>query len=406
MIIMIHLLNSAHSQELAEFSVKPVPGAGISTVQVPLDAINWNTGDGRLALFVRGPGGLQEVACQLETGVSPRLWFLYDNREGEKEYVITIEKDVREQPDGISLKREEESITVKKGGVPVLRYNHGEVHPPEGIDPAFRRSAFIHPLWSPGGEILTRIQPPDHFHHYGIWNPWTSTNIDGQEVDFWNLGKGEARVKFAGYIDAVHGPVYSGFKVRHQHIYYPEMGKEETAINELWDIRVWDTDINGVTIVDLSTTLNSPLPGGILLNAYRYGGGLGFRATEKWHRYNSTVLTSERNTREDADGTKARWCIIGGETDIPEEWSGIIFLSHPANRMHPEPIRMWPEDANGGRGDMFFNFCPIRHNEWKLLHGKSYTLRYRMVIFDGQADPAEAEEYWKGFSVSPAINMF
>ena len=78
---------------------------------------------------------------------------------------------------------------------------HTETLPPEGIDPLYKRSAYIHPLWSPGGEVLTRIQPPDHYHHYGIWNPWTHTHFDTMKVDFWNLAEGQGTVRFAEYLE-------------------------------------------------------------------------------------------------------------------------------------------------------------------------------------------------------------
>ncbi len=181
---------------------------------------------------------------------------------------------------------------------------------------------------------------------------------------------------------------------------------EKLAINEVWDVRLWETGIDGISMVDFTSTLNTPLVEGVLLNDYRYGGGLGYRATEKWHRDNCTVLTSEGKTREEADGTSARWCIVEGEANVHEGRSGILFLSHPSNRMHPEPMRVWPLNANRGRGDMFFEFCPIRHEEWKIDHGRNYTLKYRMIVFDGTLTTEEAEEHWRSFSYSPLIRYF
>ncbi len=87
-----------------------------------------------------------------------------------------------------------------------------------------------------------------------------------------------------------------------------------------------------------------------------------------------------------------------GESSVPEGRSGILFLSHPSNRSHPEPMRVWPLDANNGRGDMFFEFCPIRHQEWKLEQGQDYTLKYRMIVFDGKMEHIAAEKYWKSFA--------
>jgi hypothetical protein len=141
-----------------------------------------------------------------------------------------------------------------------------------------------------------------------------------------------------------------------------------------------------------------------MLDAYRYGGGIGYRATEKWHKGNSTVLTSEGKTRAEADGTNARWCLVEGESSVSEGRSGILFMSHPSNRKHPEPMRVWPVDQNG-RGDLYFEFCPTRHVSWKLEPMINYTLKYRMIVFDGKMTPADAEKWWKGFAVSPIIKI-
>src|SRR5690606_37263674 len=89
---------------------------------------------------------------------------------------------------------------------------------PEGVDEIYSRSGFIHPLWTPEGEVLTRIQPPDHYHHYGIWNPWTSTMFEGREIDFWNLNKGQGTVRARQVITRTSGPVFGGFKALLDHV--------------------------------------------------------------------------------------------------------------------------------------------------------------------------------------------
>lgn len=299
----------------------------------------------------------------------------------------------------LSIQTGDSETTIYAGDKPVLSYVHEETPAPEGTNPLYKRSAYIHPLWSPGGERLTRIQPPDHYHHYGIWNPWTRTHFGNYKVDFWNLAAGEGTVRFAEYLDRKEEADYAAFKVRQDHIYFKKDGSEGIAINETWEVVVQTPDEN-LYMVDLFTTLNTPLEEGITLEAYRYGGGLGFRATEKWGTDNSTVLTSEGKNRKEADASKARWVIVEGESAVPEGRSGILFLSHPSNRAHPEPMRMWPPEEQNGKGNVFFEFCPIRHQEWVLEPDRDYMLRYRMVVFDGRMDPERAEKFWKQFASS------
>lgn len=399
--------HATHKNEMARIAIHAVEGAGLSTVAVSLDAISFNTDTCRLGLFdMNDP--VTEIPSQLEPGVTPRLWFVFDNNAGDKTYILKSLAKESPTESVATIEKDEATTSLLLNNAPVLAYHHAEVLPPEGTDPRFRRSAFIHPLKSPGGAVLTRIQPPDHYHHYGIWNPWTNTTIEGVgDVDFWNLSKGEGRVRYGGYLGTEQGPVYGAIKVRQEHIAYIEQDEQNEllALNETWDIRVWDTGQKNVFIVDLTTTLNSPLPAGILFNAYRYGGGIGYRATENWTKENATVLTSEGKTRNETDASEARWCIIEGETDVADGRSGIIFLSHPANRMHPEPMRMWDENAVDDKGEIFFEFTPIRHQPWQIEPNKSYTLKYRMIVYDGHITAEEAEECWRAFARAPIIHI-
>ncbi|MDD5345580.1 MAG: PmoA family protein [Proteiniphilum sp.] len=302
------------------------------------------------------------------------------------------------------LRKADGNITLYADQSPVFSYRYETMFPPTGVDPLFKRSGFIHPLWSPKGEMLSRVQPPDHYHHYGIWGPWTLTHIGDREVDFWNLKKGEGTVKFAGFLSEITGSVFSGLRVLQQHIDFGAKGEDQIAMNEVLDVRVWNSS-KGVWIIDYTTAINTPLNEGIMLDAYRYGGGIGYRATEKWTKENCTVLTSEGKTRREADGSTARWCIVEGESAVDEGRSGILFMSHPANRAHPEPMRVWPLDGNGGRGDLYFEFTPIRHQSWNLKNGNDYVLKYRMIVFDGRMDKETAEMYWRSFSGAPVIQI-
>lgn len=403
--IFLLLCFQAKSQELLKFDVL----AGNTDrndcpMSLPIDQINFNTDSLKLALFEIAGKTVTAVPCQLEIGSGAKIWFILNGttpKRTKRTFVLRRILNLQSFSAGINMVNKDGTLRLYQGEKPILSYQIETVNPPKGVSPLYKRSAFIHPLYSPEGEVLTRIQAPDHYHHYGIWNPWTLTFIGKREVDFWNLMKGEGTVRFAGIVSQVEGPVYTGFKSLQEHVDFGAKGDDAVAMNELFDVRVWNI-ANRRYIFDYMSTLNTPLDSGILLAAYRYGGGIGYRATEKWNKDNSSVLTSEGKDRKTADGSNARWCIIEGESATPEGRSGILFLSYPANRMHPEPMRVWPEDSNG-RGDVYFEFCPIRHKDWKLEKGNDYTLKYRLVVFDGKMTPDEAENYWQAFADPPRI---
>lgn len=384
-----------------------------SCIDMPIsisgDDLICNVNNGTLALYEITPSGEKFIHSQLEQDYTTRLWFILEGfsaKNSTRKFVLEFQErdSLNKSNTYIHIYKSGEKLTLRQKEQQILSYHFGTMYPPEGIDPLFKRSGFIHPLWSPGGEILTRVQAPDHYHHYGIWGPWTLTHIDDREVDFWNLNKGLGTVKFAGFLSETTGSVFSGFRALQQHIDFGAKGEDQVAINEILDVRVWNIN-DKVRIIDYSTILNTSLPNGIMFDAYRYGGGIGFRATEKWTKDNCTVLTSEGKTRIGADGSNARWCIVEGESEVKEGRSGILFLSHPSNRAHPEPMRVWPLDANGGRGDMFFEFTPIRHIPWELQKGNNYVLKYRMIVFDGEIDKETAEMYWNSFSGTPEVKI-
>jgi len=393
------------AQELAKFNIQIDEERIDAPVSISLDGINYNTDKGNLVLYEVTNHGEKIIPSQIESDHSARLWFILkgiSEKKTERNFVLKLEEKQSFDQSKVSLKKDPKDLSLLVNEKPILNYRFATTFPPDGIDPIYKRSGFIHPLWSPGGEVLSRIQPPDHYHHYGIWGPWTVTHIEERHVDFWNLAIGEGSVKFAGFLSKTEGAIFSGFKALQQHIDFGSKGEDQIAMNEILDVRAWNAG-EKVWIIDYTTSLNSPLKNGIMLDAYRYGGGIGWRATEKWHKDNCTVLTSDNKTRIDADGSFARWCLVEGESDVEEGRSGILFLSHPSNRMHPEPMRIWPLDANNGRGDMYFEFVPIRHDNWKLEPKQSYTLKYRMIIFDGKLDAKTAEMYWNSFAQNPKI---
>jgi hypothetical protein len=132
---------------------------------------------------------------------------------------------------------------------------------------------------------------------------------------------------------------------------------------------------------------------------YRYE-GLGWRATAKWNKNNSEVLTSEGKTRKDADGSLAKWCIVQGELD--DDFGGMVMMSHSSNFNHPEPLRIWPESMNE-RGDVFASFSTTKNRDWLLEPGKTYTLKYRLIVFNGKFNKEKAEKAWLYYTSSPTL---
>lgn len=332
-----------------------------------------------------------------------RIWFAHN---GSKDAVYRMEKVAGADSGKTVLRTQQENgdLQLQVASRPQVTYRYGMTDPPNGVDPRYRKSGYIHPITTPKGDTLTSIQPQDHYHHYGLWGPWTHTRIDSTRVDFWNLGEGQGTVLFKEFKQQTSGNVFAGFVAAQEHIDFITQNAPQVALQEELELRLWNLNHPQRYLLDYTSRFSSPLENGILFESYRYGGGIGLRFTENWKADNCSVLTSEGQDRLTADGTKARWCIVSGASSDKAKM-GILFMSHPKNRMHPEPMRIWPIDSNQGRGDMFFEFCPIRYHEWNIRPNTKYALRYRMVVFDGELSAQEAEAYWQAFSHETEIRI-
>lgn len=300
------------------------------------------------------------------------------------------------QSQQVTLQESTKGMDFLLDGKLVLSYQMTKEPVPSGIKQAYSKSGFIHPIQSPSGQVLSRIQPADHYHHYGIWGPYTRATIGGREVDFWNLGDEKGRVDFSHVISKKQAGGAAELTVRQNHLDLKAPAQSQLAMAEDLRIKVKPAD-KGRYFVDYTSTLQTDISGGILLDDYRYGGGIGFRATEVWGDANSTILTSEGKDRATADGSNARWILVTGQSDHSSGKSGILFMSHNTNQAHPEPLRVWPPGQYEGKGNVFIEFCPIRHTSWEIQPGKRYSLTYRILVFDGELTVQEADNYWKSF---------
>lgn len=406
------LLN-AQSTELAEFTVHSGEFKRVNTpVSASLEGIPLELHSGRLQLFEVVNGEEKPVDSQLDGDYDRTLrWILKGETapRTERSFVLkSVSGDSQTNGDdnnAIEIEDDGESLTLKIADKNILSYRYAEKPAPKGVSQVFARGGYIHPLWSPAGEVLTRIQPSDHYHHYGIWNPWTKTEFEGKEIDFWNLVKEQGTVRPESVPVKVSGDVYGGFEaiLNHVDLKASTPSGEKVALKEKWEIKAWNADPDQkVWLIDFASTLNPASESPLTIKAYRYQ-GFSIRATEKWDDKNATLLTSEGKNKSNGNGTRARWTDLNGVSDAGK--SGILMMTHPGNYNFPEQLRIWPTGANGGRENVFFNFNPAQDRDWELHPGNTYALKYRMMVYDGTIQPEVAERYWQDFSHPPKVEV-
>lgn len=209
---------------LAHFAVRAGAFDRLNTpIITSLDNVALPPATDELQLFEITNGLEKAVPMQLERGSRPQMAWVLDGPTAAGS-VRTFE--LRQAPPiwkaGVQVANDGQNLQVTIGGKPVLAYRHALTPVPQGASPLFERAGYIHPLTSPKGGVITRIQPPDHYHHYGIWNPWTKTEYEGREVDFWNLYKGQGTVRVKATPFAISGPVFGQIQALHEHIVFKD----------------------------------------------------------------------------------------------------------------------------------------------------------------------------------------
>ena len=346
------------------------------------------------------------VKSQLEMGRRDRLWWVLEGSTAagqERTFELHLVEKMTKSTE-VQLSDTRSAIQFQIGGNEVLQYVYEKPSVPEGVDEVFSRAGYIHPLKSPNGTRLTRIQPPDHYHHYGIWNPWTHTEFEGKEIDFWNLNKRQATVDVAGPPSIVEGNVFGELHAQHNHrVKGQDGGDDKIALHESWNIRVYNADPEQeVFLVDINSALSCASESPLTITEYRYQ-GFGFRATEVWDDKNTQLKTSQGFDKSNGNATRARWCDIRGPG--VEGTSGISFMTHPSNYNFPEQLRIWPVGANKGVENVFLNFNPAQDRDWHLEPGNQYALKYRLVVYDGSMDSSTLERYWADYGHPPRVTM-
>lgn len=342
----------------------------------------------------RVPVAVTERAGQL-------CWIMTGNTAAGTERKYELRKGKPAADTLMTARRVNGHVLLAQTGQPVLQYNFETVPAPAGADTVYNRNAFIHPLWAPNGVVLTNIFPnAGHTHHMGIWNPWTHTLFEGRETDFWNVQKKEGKVRFAGNLETFSGSVWCGFSASQDHIALLKDGTEKTAIHETWLVQAYPATNNGARrLWDFTSSFTPATPTGITLLQYRYGGGFGLRTTADFTDKTSQVLTSEGKTRRDADSTRARWVKISGAT--PSGKAGMLIMNYPDNFDSPEPLRVWPENAEGG--ELMFNYTPTRMKPWQLYPDARYQLKYRVMVYNNDITAEEAEAAWQDYAYPPEV---
>ncbi len=282
---------------------------------------------------------------------------------------------------------------------PVLEYVKTEKPVPEGIEEHFRRSGYIHPVYTPTGQELTGDFPADHAHQHALFLAWTKAGFDGRKVDFWNQAKDLGRIEFRDVLDLKRDKRKVSFSVKHAF-----MVKEKTkagekwidALHEVWTVTVHQTSGDHF-LFDVVSAQECVTDKPLSLPEYHYG-GMAIRGNYQWLKDKEdhsiepgdlVYLTSEGKDRWEGNHTRANWVAFSGRID-GQDASAAVFCS-PRNFRAPQHVRIHPNKP-------YFCWAPMVEGPFKIVPGKKFVSSYRYLVTSKPLDIAVIRKQWDAYS--------
>jgi hypothetical protein len=254
----------------------------------------------------------------------------------------------------------------------------------------FKGSAFLHPLRTPSGFEWTTCQPKDHLHHFGLWWPWKSIEVDGVKYNTWEIQEAQGGMVARGVKVLSNGPDQIEWEFTNETMIQKSGAAALAAIHETTKVGL--TMNKDSQILDICIHQKAAAAPVKIVN-YRYS-GFSWRGPLSWNKDNSKMSTSDGKGRDDANGTPARWVMVSGPTP---GGSATVLLMSAASKLAgtPEKLRVW--DSKNLNGMPFANFNPVMEKSLPLdeAHPAVSMRKYRVIATDHGIDATEAEAEWK-----------
>lgn len=309
-----------------------------------------------------------------------------------------------------------DSILVTVDGKNVLKYNKATLESPDGIDPVYRRSGHIHPIYTPDGKELTGDFPADHPHQHALFSAWRIVEFEGREISFWDQLSQTGRVSHSKVISTSNGEDAGQFVVE---LLLEDITDPDRPKPVLIETRTVDIYNRGEDrfVFDVNIAQKCAGPSPVTVTKYHYG-GLAIRGNDQWFSNDAQAaykafeekvktksetprpplevmkhdfLTSEGKHQYDGNHSRPRWVDLYGPID--GEPAGIAIMCHPNNFRAPQPVRLHPSKP-------YFCFSPMVESSFEITPAKPFTSRYRFVVHRGEPDSESIDAEWKRFAES------
>jgi hypothetical protein len=388
----------------------PTGGTGGTGAAVVLGRIQVNAGtknrDHTPVTFPFPPGAMKNIVLKDPAGAAVQVQaspadgnftFILPTLAANQQIIYTVEQLPAAPPPGVTQVTEGNQLFFSVGTTRLFRWTYTADN--------FRnraandvRAGYIYPLYTPAGLNVADDYAEDHPHMHGVWSAWTRTTFRNHAVDFWNGYANQGHVDQKNVEGFWTGQVTGGLiaNIVHDDI---TTTPRVTVLNERWVVTIYKTHDGAAPyfLFDVDSVQNTATTDPLVLEEYHYG-GFGYRGAQEWATTVS-FLTSEGHNRTSGDGQNARWCAMYGA--INGRTGGYAGLGHPTNIRAPQGLRIHPSNP-------YWAFLPttvLKGGRYTIAAGTPYKSRFRLVVFDGNADAALLNRLWDDFATPPTVTV-
>lgn len=305
----------------------------------------------------------------------------------------------------------------------VFSYNHKTVEPPNGINEIYRRSGYIHPVYSPNGKIVTDDFSDDHAHQHGVFFAFVKAKSSKSVVDFWNQHSKKGNVEHSSILSIDQEQHVAKLKLNHIQLLPPKPTKskkltpnetkgnrakgneakennakpnntktkrakanpiKQAIFEEIWTLSA--TKQSGCFVIELKSEIKNVTSETILIQKNHYG-SFGIRGAGAWRKPQASKLefdTSSGKKRIDGNQSPESWAAMSGL--VEKEKCGVAVICSQKNFRFPQPVRLHPTMP-------YFSFAPMASAPFEIKPQEMFESKYRIVTFDGKLDPKTIENF-------------
>jgi len=292
---------------------------------------------------------------------------------------------------------------------PIWQYKYGLIPIPT-IEEYKSSNAFLHPVWSPNGAIVTDFGPPDFPYYRGIFFAFSETQWDNLSPQFFRLPYGTGRIRFEAFERLELYPEKAVMVSRH--IWQANKGNNEwvPVIKETWTIITYapKTEKPDYWIFDLTTELLNISDKPFIAKKY-YKGGLIYRGARAWYgnanqreiltskgRVSTTgkldTITGATGKAQDKKKLEVSWIMEGGIID--GNWAGLTIMDHPTNPSFPTAVGV---GENVGFTSPHVMMVPVQKTDITFNPNKPLSFKYRIIVHASKPTLEQLEEIWDQF---------